>query len=123
MPNELGALGTPPEVAEYLHITTAALAQDRYKGTDPKFIKGQEALRPCRDNGLLESPDAQGAHECPRGITGCRGAYESETRSGESEPRLPELLDPARRTVLVAHDNRCFRACWCAHSAPEPVGR
>jgi hypothetical protein len=39
MPNELPALGTPPEVAEYLHTTTAALAQDRYKGTGPKFIK------------------------------------------------------------------------------------
>jgi hypothetical protein len=36
------------------------------------------------------------------------GAYESETRSAEGEPGLPELLDPARRTVLVAHDNRCL---------------
>jgi hypothetical protein len=26
-------------VAEHLHTTTAALAQDRYKGTGPKFIK------------------------------------------------------------------------------------
>ena len=39
MSNELPALGTPPEVAEYLHTTTATLAQDRYKGTGPKFIK------------------------------------------------------------------------------------
>jgi hypothetical protein len=29
----------------------------------------QASLRPCRDNGLLESPDAQGADECPTGIT------------------------------------------------------
>jgi hypothetical protein len=36
--------------------------------------------------------------------------------SGEREPRLRELLDPARRTVLVAHENRCVRAFWCVHS-------
>ena len=29
----------PAEVAQYLHNTTAALAQDRYRGTGPKFIK------------------------------------------------------------------------------------
>lgn len=28
-----------PEVAKYLRTTMAALAQDRYKGTAPKFIK------------------------------------------------------------------------------------
>lgn len=37
--NQLPPLGTPAEVAEYLRTTTAALAQDRYKGTGPKFIK------------------------------------------------------------------------------------
>jgi hypothetical protein len=37
--NQLPPLATPIEVAEYLHTTTAALAQDRYKGTGPKFIK------------------------------------------------------------------------------------
>nr|WP_110881806.1 helix-turn-helix domain-containing protein [Mycolicibacterium vulneris] len=30
---------TPAELAEYLHTTTASLAQDRYRGTGPKFIK------------------------------------------------------------------------------------
>ncbi len=39
MSNQLPALATPAEVAEYLRTTTAALAQDRYKGTGPKFIK------------------------------------------------------------------------------------
>ena len=39
MPDELPALATPAEVAQYLHSTTASLAQDRYKGTGPKFIK------------------------------------------------------------------------------------
>jgi hypothetical protein len=29
----------PIEVAEYLHTTTASLAQDRYRGTGPKYIK------------------------------------------------------------------------------------
>jgi predicted DNA-binding transcriptional regulator AlpA len=39
MPDELPALATPAEVAQYLHTTTASLAQDRYKGTGPRFIK------------------------------------------------------------------------------------
>jgi hypothetical protein len=33
------ATGDAVEVAEYLRTTTAALAQDRYKGSGPKFIK------------------------------------------------------------------------------------
>jgi hypothetical protein len=32
MSDQLPALATPAEVAEYLHTTTAALAQDRYLG-------------------------------------------------------------------------------------------
>ena len=39
MSDQLPPLATPAEVAEYLHTTTAALAQDRYKGTGPKFVK------------------------------------------------------------------------------------
>ena len=39
MSNQLPPLATPPEVAEYLHTTTASLAPDRYRGTGPKFIK------------------------------------------------------------------------------------
>ncbi len=39
MSEQLPALATPAEVADYLHTTTASLAQDRYKGTGPKFIK------------------------------------------------------------------------------------
>ena len=39
MNDRLPPLATPIEVAEYLRTTTAALAQDRYKGTGPKFIK------------------------------------------------------------------------------------
>ncbi len=39
MSNQLPPLATPVEVAEYLRTTTAAPAQDRYKGTLPKFIK------------------------------------------------------------------------------------
>ena len=39
MSHEVPALASPAEVAEYLQSTTAALAQDRYKGTGPKFIK------------------------------------------------------------------------------------
>jgi hypothetical protein len=39
MSDQLPALAKPAEVAEYLHTTTASLAQDRYRGTGPKFIK------------------------------------------------------------------------------------
>jgi hypothetical protein len=39
MSDQLPPLATPAEVAEYLHTTTGALAQDCYKGTGPKFIK------------------------------------------------------------------------------------
>ncbi|WP_445161425.1 helix-turn-helix transcriptional regulator [Mycobacterium sp. Dal123C01] len=39
MSDQLPALATPAEVAKYLHTTPASLAQDRYKGTGPKFIK------------------------------------------------------------------------------------
>ena len=50
MSDQLPALATPTEVAEYLHTTTAALAQDRYKGTGPKFIKrGSRVLYGWRD--------------------------------------------------------------------------
>jgi hypothetical protein len=49
MSDQLPSLATPAEVAEYLH-TTAALAQDRYKGTGPKFIKcGSRVLYRWRD--------------------------------------------------------------------------
>src|SRR6476661_8685654 len=44
------------------------------------------------------------------------GTHVAETRSAERESRLSELLDPTRRTMLVAPDNRCFGAFWCVHS-------
>jgi hypothetical protein len=48
--DQLPPLATLAEVAEYLHTTTAALAQDRYKGTGPKFIKrGSRVLYRWRD--------------------------------------------------------------------------
>src|SRR5262249_9413514 len=47
--NQFPPLATPAEVAEYLRATTAALAQDRYKGTGPKFIKrASRVLYRCR---------------------------------------------------------------------------
>jgi hypothetical protein len=48
--DQLPPLATPAEVAQYLHTTTAALAQGRYKGTGPKFIKrGSRVLYRWRD--------------------------------------------------------------------------
>jgi hypothetical protein len=38
-PPEMPDLGTPGDVAEYLHTTVANLAQLRYNGRGPKFIK------------------------------------------------------------------------------------
>ncbi|QRE79156.1 helix-turn-helix domain-containing protein [Rhodococcus ruber] len=32
-------LATPADVANYLHTTVASLAQQRYKGTGPKYFK------------------------------------------------------------------------------------
>jgi hypothetical protein len=37
--DQLRVLATPAEVADFLHTTTASLAQDRLRGTGPKFIK------------------------------------------------------------------------------------
>jgi hypothetical protein len=67
-----------------------------------------------RRSGPCRVPRAQ----CPHWA----GAYEAETRYAEREPRLPELLDSARRTVLVAHDNRCFRAFWCRTTSNDRLG-
>jgi hypothetical protein len=38
-PPDVPPLATPAQVAEYLHTTEAALAQMRYRGNGPKFIK------------------------------------------------------------------------------------
>jgi hypothetical protein len=38
-PLDVPRLATPAQVAKYLHTTQAALAQMRYMGTGPKFIK------------------------------------------------------------------------------------
>jgi hypothetical protein len=37
--DHLSEIATPPEVAQFLHQTEAAMAQDRYRGIGPKFIK------------------------------------------------------------------------------------
>ena len=47
MSDQLPALAVPAEVALYLHTTTAALAQDRYKGTGAKFIKRGRRVLYC----------------------------------------------------------------------------
>lgn len=38
-PPEMSDLGTPSDVAKYLHSSIANLAQLRYTGRGPKFIK------------------------------------------------------------------------------------
>jgi hypothetical protein len=38
-PPDVPRLATPAQVAQYLYTTEAALAQMRYLGTGPKFIK------------------------------------------------------------------------------------
>lgn len=45
------SLVKPAEVAEYLGTTTANLAQMRYRGTGPKFVKlGHRAVRYSWEN-------------------------------------------------------------------------
>jgi hypothetical protein len=45
LPAGLPELGTPDAVAKYLHTTVDALAQKRYLGNGPKFIKtGRKVL-------------------------------------------------------------------------------
>lgn len=39
LPPGLPKLGTPAQVSKYLHTTVDALAQKRYLGNGPKFIK------------------------------------------------------------------------------------
>ena len=47
---QLPPLATPAEFAEYLRTTTAALAQDRYRGTGAKFIeRGSRVLHRWSD--------------------------------------------------------------------------
>ena len=53
------ALGTPSGIKQLIRLVPIARRHQLTRG--PR----QEALRPCRDNGLRESPDAQGADECP----------------------------------------------------------
>nr|WP_261877205.1 helix-turn-helix domain-containing protein [Mycobacterium marinum] len=45
--DQLSTLATPAEVAEYLHTTTDSLAQDRYRGTGPKFVKHGRRVLYC----------------------------------------------------------------------------
>jgi hypothetical protein len=53
--------GTPAQVAEVLHTTEANLAQLRYRGTGPKFIKaGRRVLYRWADvNAWLDANTAQ----------------------------------------------------------------
>lgn len=45
-----GELFTPTELADQLHLSTSTLAQWRYKGTGPKFIKvGRKVLYRAAD--------------------------------------------------------------------------
>ncbi|OZF00600.1 DNA-binding protein [Rhodococcus sp. 14-2686-1-2] len=39
MPTGLRALATPKEAAEFLRTTPGALAQDRYRGRGPRYVK------------------------------------------------------------------------------------
>ncbi|AQA05032.1 hypothetical protein BVC93_24450 [Mycobacterium sp. MS1601] len=44
-PQALDELLTPQEVADYRGTTTAVLAQERFKGTGPKFIRDGRRIR------------------------------------------------------------------------------
>lgn len=44
MSDQLPALATPAEVAQYVHTKIASLAQDRYRGSGPTFIESGSRL-------------------------------------------------------------------------------
>lgn len=62
-------LATPQEVADYRRTSVGALAQERYKGTGPKFLKlGKRVFYDWEDvytwvdaNVLLRTDDKSGA--------------------------------------------------------------
>lgn len=66
---EMADLGTAPEVAQFLHTSEAGLAQMRYRGTGPRFVKvGHRVLYRWADvhayldaNTLTRTDDPRGA--------------------------------------------------------------
>lgn len=70
MAEDRSAVATPKEVAEYLHQTEDSLAQTRYRGTGPKFIKhGRKVLYRWSDvYAYLDANTVQRTDESPRGV-------------------------------------------------------
>ncbi|EHB53792.1 hypothetical protein MycrhDRAFT_4255 [Mycolicibacterium rhodesiae JS60] len=62
-------VATPREVAEFLHQTEGSLAQDRYRGIGPRFIKhGRRVLYRWADvYAYLEANTVQRTDD-PRGV-------------------------------------------------------
>lgn len=62
-----GALAIPAEVAQYMRTTEAALAQQRFRGDGPKFIKrGRKVLYRWADiEEYLESQTVTRTNEHP----------------------------------------------------------
>jgi hypothetical protein len=67
--HERAELGTPAEVARFLHVTEGALSQDRYRGTGPRFIKhGRRVLYRWQDvYAYLDANTRQRTDDGPRG--------------------------------------------------------
>lgn len=62
-------IGTPPAVAKFLHISEASLAQDRYRGTGPKFIKhGRRVLYRWSDVYTYLDANTVQRTDDPRGV-------------------------------------------------------
>lgn len=51
-PDDLPAVMTPPEVADFMQTTTSSLAQDRYLGQGIPFVKFGKRVRYLRDDVL-----------------------------------------------------------------------
>lgn len=69
-PEPLSSLATPNQVAEFMHTTAARLAQDRYRGTGPRFIKhGRRVLYRWADvHAYLDANTLQRTDD-PRGVS------------------------------------------------------
>ncbi|WP_205873467.1 DNA-binding protein [Mycobacterium camsae] len=65
----LPSLATPQQVAEALHTTAARLAQDRYRGTGPRFIKhGRRVLYRWTDVHAYLDANTVTRTDDPRGV-------------------------------------------------------
>jgi hypothetical protein len=118
--NQLPPLATPPEVAEYLHTTTASLAQDRYKGTGPKVHQagepGSVSLVGCLG---VAGSQHDSAHCRPTGTMTVVVAITSAGSYYDQPGPSPWLCGPSAAVLIVGCGERGPMS-WAMPSVPTP---